>query len=59
MSLVVVVLILLFWGGYSIIDFFTPASPPIKDINEHYRIISSLKTPAERRKYLRKHWNDL
>ena len=49
MSLVVVVLILLFWGGYSIIDFFTPASPPIKDINEHYRIISSLKTPAERR----------
>ena len=53
MWLVVVVIALIVWAIYEIINLLTPPAPPIEDLDEHLRIITSMNSQDERRKYLK------
>lgn len=48
MYLVIIILILLVWGIYALINKLTPPAPPIKDMDEHLRIIQSLPNQKAR-----------
>lgn len=53
MHLVIVVLILIVWAVVGIKEALTPPSPPIENLNEHTRHLSSLPDQKDRQKYLR------
>lgn len=54
MYLLVVVLILLAWAGYGIINKTQPNNPPIEDMEKHLKYIQSLPNQKARKKYLKK-----
>lgn len=54
MSLLVVVLILLVWAGYGIVQALQPEPKPIENIDEHLQTLYSLPNAKARQKYLRK-----
>lgn len=39
MSLLIVILILLFWAGLGLKDKLTPSKPPIEDMESHLKIV--------------------
>lgn len=51
MSLLVVILILLVWAVYGIIQKATPSNPPIDDFKKHNMRAMQLKDQKSRRKY--------
>lgn len=53
MYLVIVVLILLVWAAVGIKEALTPPAPPIENLNEHTRYLSSLPDQKARQKYLK------
>lgn len=53
MHLVIVVLILIVWAVVGIKEALTPPAPPIENLNEHNRYLSSLPDQKDRQKYLR------
>ena len=54
MSLLVVVLILLGWAIYGIVQALQPEPKPIEDIDEHLQTLYNLPDVKSRQKYLRK-----
>lgn len=53
MYLAIVIVILLIWAGIAIKEKLTPPAPPIDDLDEHVRHLSSLSNQKERQKYLK------
>lgn len=53
MYLIIVVLILLVWAVVGIKETLTPPAPPIENLNEHTRYLSSLPDQKARQKYLK------
>ena len=53
MYLAIAIVILLIWAGIAIKEKLTPPSPPIDDLDEHIRQLSSLPNQKERQKYLK------
>lgn len=53
MHLVIVVLILIVWAVVGIKEALTPPAPPIENLNEHTRYLSSLPDQKARQKYLK------
>ena len=53
MYLAIVIVILLIWAGIAIKEKLTPPAPPIDDLDEHVRNLSSLPNQKERQKYLK------
>ena len=53
MSLLVVVLILIVWAIYGIVQGLTPSNPQIDDMAEHLKTIQSLPNQKARQKYSR------
>ena len=53
MYLAIVIVILLIWAGIAIKEKLTPPAPPIDDLDEHVRHLSSLYNQKERQKYLK------
>jgi hypothetical protein len=53
MSLLVVILILLFWFGLDIKEKLTPSKPPIKDMENHLRMVMQAD-PKDRKKLIKK-----
>ena len=53
MYLAIVIVILLIWTGIAIKEKLTPPAPPIDDLDEHVRHLSSLSNQKERQKYLK------
>ena len=53
MYLAIVIVILLIWAGLAIKEKLTPPAPPIDDLDEHVRHLSSLSNQKERQKYLK------
>lgn len=53
MHLVIVILILLVWAVVGIKEALTPSSPPIENLNEHTKYLSSLPDQKARQKYLK------
>ncbi len=60
MHLAIVIVILLVWAGIALKEKLTPSAPPIEDLDEHTKYISSLPNPKARQKYLknRKHGDE-
>ena len=60
MHLAIVIVILLVWAGIALKEKLTPSAPPIKDLDEHTKYISSLPNQKARQKYLknRKHGDE-
>ena len=52
MYLAIAIVILLIWAGIAIKEKLTPPAPPIDDLDEHVRNLSSLPNQKERQKYL-------
>lgn len=53
MHLVIVVLILIVWAAVGIKEALTPPAPPIENLNEHTKYLSSLPDQKARQKYLK------
>lgn len=53
MYLAIAIVILLIWAGIAIKEKLTPPAPPIDDLGEHVRNLSSLPNQKERQKYLK------
>ena len=53
MYIAIAIVILLVWAGIAIKEKFTPPAPPIDDLDEHVRNLSSLPNQKERQKYLK------
>lgn len=53
MYLAIAIVILLVWAGIAIKEKLTPPAPPIDDLDEHVRNLSSLPNQKERQKYLK------
>jgi len=55
--LAIAIVILLVWAGIAIKEKLTPPAPPIENLEEHTKCLSSLPNPKARQKYLknRKH----
>lgn len=60
MHLAIVIVILLVWAGIALKEKLTPSTPPIEDLDEHTKYISSLPNQKARQKYLknRKHGDE-
>jgi len=53
MYLAIAIVILLVWAGIAIKEKLTSPAPPIDDLDEHVRHLSSLPNQKERQKYLK------
>lgn len=53
MYLVIVVVILIIWGVYGIIENSKPTPPPVTDWDEHLKYLMQLPDEEARRKYLK------
>lgn len=53
MYLAIAIVILLVWAGIAIKEKLTPPAPPIDNLDEHVRHLSSLPNQKERQKYLK------
>lgn len=53
MHLAIVIVILLVWAGIALKEKLTPSAPPIEDLDEHTKYISSLPNQKARQKYLK------
>ena len=53
MYLAIAIVILLIWAGIAIKEKLTQPAPPIDDLDEHVRNLSSLPNQKERQKYLK------
>lgn len=53
MYLAIAIVILLVWAGIVIKEKLTPPAPPIDDLDEHVKHLSSLPNQKERQKYLK------
>ena len=53
MYLAIALVIMLIWAGIAIKEKLTPPAPPIDDLGEHVRNLSSLPNQKERQKYLK------
>lgn len=53
MYLVIVVLILIVWVVVGIKEALTPPAPPIENLDEHIKHLSSLPDQKARQKYLK------
>lgn len=53
MYLLIVILALIAWAVYRIINALQPNNPPIEDMEQHLRIIQSLPNEKARRRYLK------
>lgn len=60
MHLAIVIVILLVWAGIALKEKLTASAPPIEDLDEHTKHISSLPNQKARQKYLknRKHGDE-
>lgn len=53
MHLAIVIVILLVWVGIAVKEKLTPPAPPIEDLDEHTKHLSSLPNQKARQKYLK------
>lgn len=53
MHLVIVVLILIVWAAIGIKEALTPPAPPIENLDEHIKYVTSLPDQKARQKYLK------
>jgi len=53
MYLAIAIVILLIWAGIVIKEKLTPSAPPIDNLDEHVKHLSSLPNKKARQKYLK------
>lgn len=53
MYLAIVIIILIIWAVIALKEKLTPSSPPIDDLDEHLKHLSSMPDQKARQKYLR------
>ena len=54
MYFAIVIVILLIWAGIAIKERLTPPAPPIENLDEHLKDLTSLLDQKTRQKYLKK-----
>lgn len=53
MYLAIVAILLIVWGIIALKERIAPSAPPIDDLDEHLKHLSSLSNQKERQKYLK------
>lgn len=53
MYLAIVIIILIIWAVIALKEKITPYSPPIADLDEHLKHLSSMPDQKDRQKYLK------
>lgn len=53
MYLAIAIIILIIWAVIALKEKLTPSSPPIDDLDEHLKHLSSMPDQKDRQKYLK------